>query len=341
MKKRASGILLHITSLPSKYGVGDLGPAAYEFADFLSQAGQKYWQVLPVNPPAVEVPHCPYANLSAYAGDPLLISPELLYCEGLLKRREIQHVPDFSKLHTDYRAVIPYKKKLLKLAYSRFKSKAGDEGFEKFCAANSGWLDDFAVFSVLRRHFAPKLWCDWPKEFRDKGKIRQSELPVKMQDAIRMEKFLQYEFSRQWLALKDYCNQRQVRMIGDIPIYVSFDSADVWANREFFKLTNRNRPQVVSGVPPDYFNKTGQLWGHPIYDWRALKRDGYLWWLGRIAHNLSLFDIVRLDHFRAFIAYWQVPAGHRTAAKGRWVRAPKDSFFAKVFEKFKAGSFIA
>ena len=332
MTKRASGILLHITSLPSKFGIGDLGSSAYKFADFLAEAGQSYWQLLPLNPPAAA--RSPYSSLSAYAANPLLISPKLLYQQGILTHKEIQNPPAFPKDRLDYRTVLPYKTKLLNTAYERFKSIAGDSHFERFCQDNATWLEDFAAFVTLRRRFGTGFWPDWPPPFNNKNKITQKHLTPKMQESINKEKFLQYQFFKQWFALKRYCSRLGIKIIGDIPIYVSFDSADVWANPHLFKLSKSKRPRFISGVPPDSFSKKGQLWASPVYDWPALKKTGYSWWLQRIKHNLKLFDVIRIDHFRAFVAYWQVPAGHKTAAKGKWVRAPKDDFFRKLFKLF-------
>ncbi len=329
MTKRASGILLHITSLPSKYGIGDLGPSAYKFVNFLAEAGQSYWQLLPLNPPAAA--RSPYSSLSAYAANPLLISPKLLYQQGLLTRKEIQGPPAFPKDRLDYRTVLPYKTKLLNTAYERFKSIAGDLHFEKFCLDNATWLEDFAAFVTLRRRFGTGFWPDWPLPFNNKNKITQKSLTPKLQDSINKEKFLQYQFFKQWFALKRYCSRHRIKIIGDIPIYVSFEGSDVWANPHLFKLSKRKRPRFISGVPPDSFSKKGQLWANPVYDWPALKKTGYAWWLQRIKHNLKLFDVIRIDHFRAFVAYWQVPAGCKTAAKGRWIRVPKDDFFRKLF----------
>ena len=340
MKRRSSGVLCHITSLPCKYGIGDLGPWAYKFADFLAQAGQSYWQVLPLNRPAIEIPHSPYNCLSAYAGNPLLISPELLLRQGLLRRKDIRDATAFPKNRVDYESVIPYKRKLLDIAYERFKSMPKERHYKQFCMESSGWLEDFAIYVALREHFWAALWCDWPAEFKDRNKVAPESLSPKLQDAINREKFLQYQFFNQWFALKRYCNKREIDIIGDMPIYVSFDSADVWARPEFFKLTDRKSPRFVSGVPPDFFNKTGQLWGNPVYDWPALRKAGYSWWLERIGHNLRLFDILRIDHFRGFVAYWQVRAGNKTAAKGRWIRVPKEDFFEKLFGHFSSRAMI-
>jgi len=340
MKERSSGILCHITSLPSRYGIGDLGPAAYQFIDFLTQAKQRYWQVLPLNPPAMESPHSPYNCLSAFAGSGLLISPELLYRKGFLTRSQIRDIPLFNPSKVNFRQVIPRKTKLLRAAYERFKSKPADERYSRFCRENSNWLDDFAVYTVLRRHLGTGWWCDWPERFRDKDKFEAGFLNAQLQDAIEAEKFIQYTFFSQWFALKRYCKERGIGIIGDMPIYVSFDSADVWANPHFFKLNKSKKPRFVSGCPPDIFNKKGQLWGHPVYDWQALKKAGFSWWLQRARHNLELFDVVRIDHFRGLVAYWQVPAGHKTAIKGTWIKAPKEDFFAKLLERFPAPTII-
>jgi 4-alpha-glucanotransferase len=340
MQDRSSGILCHITSLPSKYGVGDLGPSAYKFADFLAAAEQSCWQVLPLNPPAIEIPHSPYNCLSAFAGSGLLISPELLYRQGLLTRNQIRDIPPFDPGKVNYRQAIPHKTGLLRAAYERFKSKPADEQYRHFCQDNSSWLEDFAVYSVLRCHIGTGWWCDWPAQFRDKNKFGAGLLNAQLQDAIEAQKFVQYIFFRQWFALKQYCNDRGIGIIGDMPIYVSFDSADVWANPHFFKLTTRKKPHFVSGCPPDIFNKKGQLWGHPVYDWQVLKKAGFSWWLERTRHNLSLFDIVRIDHFRGLVAYWEVPAHHKTAAGGKWIRVPKEDFFGKLLDRFPVQAII-
>ncbi|HIJ67059.1 MAG TPA: 4-alpha-glucanotransferase [Planctomycetes bacterium] len=340
MKCRSSGILCHITSLPSRFGVGDLGPGAYKFADFLASAGQSCWQVLPLNPPAIQSPHSPYSCLSAFAGSGLLISPELLYRQGLLTRSQIRDIPAFNPNKANFRQTIRHKTGLLKAAYEHFKSKPTDEQYRRFCRENASWLDDFAVYNALRHHLKTGWWCDWPAHFKDKDKFESGSLNAELQDAIEAEKFIQYTFFSQWFALKRYCKERGIGIIGDMPIYVSFDSADVWANPHFFKLTKHKRPCVVSGCPPDIFNKKGQLWGHPVYDWQELKKAGFSWWLGRMRHNLSLFDFVRIDHFRGLVAYWEVPAHHKTAAKGRWIRVPKEDFFAKLLDSFPARAII-
>jgi 4-alpha-glucanotransferase len=342
MESRASGVLLHVSSLPSKYGIGDFGPDAYKFVDFLARAKQRYWQVLPVNPPTLaRNPYSPYNCLSTFAGNTLLISPELLYRQGLLSRKNIQDVPDLPEGRVDYRRVISYKTKLLKAAFEHFKGAASEPDFRGFCSENESWLENFATFSAVRQHFRPRVWCNWPLGLRDRKKHALRSIKGRLKDAINREKFLQYIFFKQWFSLKRYCNQRGVEIIGDIPFYVAYDSADVWANPGIFKLTTTKRPRVVSGVPPDLFSRTGQLWGNPVYAWQLLRKTNYWWWFQRIKHNLTLFDIVRLDHFRGFVAYWQIPVRCETAVNGRWVDGPKEDFFNKLFETVPAGQIIA
>jgi 4-alpha-glucanotransferase len=339
IKQRASGILLHVTSLPSKYGIGDLGPEAYRFADFLADAKQRYWQVLPLGPTSAKSGCSPYNCLSAFAGNTLLISPELLYEQGLLTEKDVQDSPLFPVSRVDYRMAISHKTKLLNIAYDRFRSKPRSCVYEQFCSENKLWLDDFAMFVALRYHFHPRLWCNWPIELRDKKRRALTPLKAQLRDSINREKVLQYLFFKQWHSLKDYCNRLDIRIIGDIPIYVAYDSADVWAHPEIFKLTKTRTPKFVGGVPPDRFSRTGQLWGNPVYDWKVLKEKGYWWWIRRVKHNLSLFDTARIDHFRGLVAYWQVPGTSRTANKGRWVKVPED-FFDTLFEHCPPSSII-
>jgi len=330
MKKRASGILIHITSLPSRYGIGDLGPGAYKFADFLVRSGQSYWQILPLNQPADSI--CPYHCESAFATNKLLISPEFLCHGGFLTKKDIANPPDFPQSQVDFKKVIPYKFKLFVKAFKNFKNTSKKSEYENFCMANQYWLDDYAEFVALRNYYKNHLWFNWPSRVNG-GKDKLNEL-------IGYEKFLQFVFYQQWFALKQYCNTQGVKIIGDIPIYVAHDSADVWANREIFKLTKSGKNKFVGGTGPDYFSKTGQLWGNPVYNWPALRKTGYEWWLRRIDHNLKMFDIVRIDHFRAFISYWQVPANHKTAAKGKWMPGGGKRFFDKLFERVSASSIV-
>ena len=340
--KRASGLLLHITSLPSKYGIGDLGPGACKFAEFLTRAKQRYWQMLPLNPITLrQNPYSPYNCISAFAGNTLLISPDWLYQQGLLLKEELQDCPWFAESRVEYPKVVSYKTKLLNAAYERFKSLKRQSDYEQFCVENVTWLDDFALFVTLRRHFGRILWCDWPAKLRDRKKDAIKTAIDGFAEAIDRGKFLQYLFFKQWFALKQYCRRRRIKLIGDIPIYVAYDSADVWGNPEIFKLTKAKKPRFIAGVPPDMFSKTGQLWGNPVYDWAALKDAKYRWWHERIKHNLNLFDVVRIDHFRGFFAYWQVPAGSKIAANGKWVKCPYEDFFNTLFKRFFPQSIIA
>ncbi len=338
--RRTSGILLHITSLPSKFGIGDLGPAAFAFADFLAKARQGCWQMLPLNPPAIDIPQSPYNCTSAFAGNPLLISPQLLYRRGLLARQDIRELPHFPETRVNFGRLIPFKRKLLNAAFRNFLGLPTQTPYTEFCQKNKAWLDDFAFFVALRDLYKTGDWYRWPAELRDRRKDALASFRQKHRKAIEKQKFMQYIFFRQQAFLKLYCNKLGICIIGDIPIYVSYQSADVWANPQFFKLNRAKKSAFVSGVPPDFFSKTGQLWGNPIYDWQALKKDGYSWWLDRIGHNLEMFDTVRIDHFRALVAYWRIPAHHKTAVKGKWIRAPKDDFFRKLLERFPSCPFV-
>jgi len=334
VEKRASGILLHISSLPSKYGIGDLGPKAYKFVDFLLAAKQSYWQVLPLNAPTLRKnPYSPYNCLSAFAGNTFLISPELLYREGFLVKKDIRRIPKFPRDKVNYKAVIPYKTKLLQTAFETFRNKPKPVDFDQFCIDNNDWLEDFSIFAALRRKLSSCLWCDWLSKLRERNNKTIKSIKVELYDEIEREKFLQHMFFKQLRSLKHYCNQHGIRLIGDIPFYVAYDSADVWTHPEIFKLNKSKRPKYVAGVPPDYFSRNGQLWGNPVYNWNTLKKEDYFWWKKRIGQNLKLFDLVRIDHFRGFLAFWQVPANAVKATKGRWVAGPGEDFFNKCLKK--------
>jgi 4-alpha-glucanotransferase len=335
MDKRGSGILLHVTSLPSSYGVGDLGPEAYRFTDFLAQAKQSYWQVLPLNPTNPAYGNSPYSSISAFAGNTLLISPDLLIEEGLLCREDLEPIPPFPEGRCDFSEVIPYKEKLLERAYQRFNQYGKRrESFEAFCSENSSWLEDFALFVVLKKHFGEKVWNQWPRELRDRDLNSLGAIKKESHNQIEKEKFWQYLFFKQWHSLRNACQEKGVHLFGDLAIYVSLDSADVWANPGLFKLDAEKRPAFVSGVPPDYFSETGQLWGNPVYRWNVLKKSNFQWWIERIAHNLKLFDVVRIDHFLGLVAYWEIPAGEKTAINGRWVKAPAKDFLNTLNKNF-------
>lgn len=341
MEERGSGILLNITSLPSPYGIGDLGPWAYRFADFLTEAKQGFWQILPLNPTDPAYGNSPYHSISAFAGNPLLISPEGMVEEGLLAEGNFEPLPPYPKGRVDYNAVIAYKRKIFHLAYECFKEIKEHDDYEQFCSENAHWLGDFALFVALKGHFRGQAWSEWPVEVRDRQSEALQALNQEIKDNIEKEKFLQYLFFHQWFALKEYCNQRGIQLIGDIPIYVDYDSVDVWTHPEIFKLDDDMRPVALAGVPPDYFSETGQLWGNPVYRWDVLKERGYDWWVQRMAHTLNLFDVVRVDHFRGLVAYWEVPAGESTAIDGRWVEAPAYDFLSTLLKHFPSLPVIA
>jgi 4-alpha-glucanotransferase len=335
MKWRASSILLHITSLPSPHGVGDLGPAAYRFADFLSRTKQSFWQVLPLNPTEPGHGNSPYSSASAFAGNPLLISPELLVQDDLLAGAEIESPPRFPPDRVDYHAAMAHKEKLFSLAHERLRANRQrfEDDYGRFCAEQADWLDDYALFTALKAQSQGGVWSDWPEEIRDRQQTALQDVGHHLRDRVEREKFLQYVFSKQWTALKKYCNRRNIQLIGDAPFYVSYDSAEVWTHPDLFKLNEEKKPTSVAGVPPDYFSETGQRWGNPIYRWDVLKQRGYDWWIQRMEHNLALFDLVRIDHFRGFGACWEVPAGEPTAVNGRWVEVPGEDFFLKLLRR--------
>ncbi len=324
---RRSGILLHPTSLPGPFGIGDFGDAAYQFVDYLHGANQKLWQVLPLGPTGYG--DSPYQCFSAFAGNPTLISMEKLVEEGYLDSSEIQ-APDFPEHYVDYGQVIEEKARLLSRAFERFQSEATPQQrsvFEEFCNRESSWLDDFAFFMALKEAFGGKSWYLWDRELAQRKQKAMHQWREKLKQPIKERKFWQFLFFEQWKALKQYCNQKEIEIIGDIPIYVSHDSADVWANPELFYLDEKGEPSVVAGVPPDYFSATGQLWGNPIYRWEEMKQAGFPWWIERFRKTLETVDIIRLDHFRGFAAYWEVPGDEDTAMNGKWVHAPGSELF--------------
>lgn len=337
MKHRRSGILLHIISLPSPYGIGDLGPSAYRFADFLAEARQSFWQVLPLNPTRTTHGNSPYDSYSAFAGNPLMISPDLLLETGLLSREELGEIPPFPDERVDYQAVTEYKAGLLQRAFESNRDHlSSDCELERFCRENDGWLEDYALFSALKAQFKGAVWSEWPLDVRDRQEAAIEGWKTKLRERILKEQFIQYLFFKQWAGLKRYCNDKHISIVGDLPIYVNYDSADVWVNPQIFKLGDDKRPTVVAGVPPDYFSATGQLWGNPVYDWEKLKLTRYDWWVRRLKHNLACFGKIRLDHFRGFVACWEVPAGEATAIQGEWVEAPGGDFFEIMLQEFPA-----
>lgn len=333
---RCSGVLLHVTSLPAAHGIGDLGPAAHEFVDFLAESGQKIWQVLPLSPTGYG--DSPYQCFSAFAGNPLLIDLLKLQDQGRLESKDFAAAPQGATDCVDYGEVIAFKQPLLRKAAQDFfinQNPADSSAFEIFCKENSGWLDDYALFMAGKDAHRGAVWTEWDAGLSQRDPIALSQWRKKLSPEIEMHKFTQFEFFRQWQNLKNRCRRHGIRIMGDIPIYVAHDSSDVWAHRELFQLDQRGRSTVVAGVPPDYFSATGQRWGNPIYHWDVSARSGYRWWIDRFRASFKLFDMVRLDHFRGFEAYWEVPAGASTAIEGKWVKGPGRNLFEVLRREFK------
>ncbi len=328
---RSSGILLHPTSLPGRYGIGDLGDAAFRFVDFLVETGQSIWQVLPLGPTSYG--DSPYQSLSAFAGNPLLISLDRLVTEGWLTQDDVATTPPSSNYQVDYGPVINYHDQMLSLAYQRFEANGSRDqkaAFNDWCSQNGDWLDDFVLFVTLKDDNGGKSWVEWPEAQALGHPDAMAAARQAQARRIAEHNFRQWVFYTQWLELKTYANSQGVRLIGDIPIFVAHDSCDVWANRDLFYLDKKGYPTVIAGVPPDYFSATGQRWGNPLYRWDVLANDGYRWWIRRFQAMLSLVDMIRIDHFRGFEAYWEVPASEATAVKGRWVPGPRDHFFDAI-----------
>ncbi len=324
---RSAGVLLHPTSLPGRYGIGDLGQAAYQWVDALVRAKQTWWQILPLGPTGFG--DSPYQSFSAFAGNPYLVSPDLLTQDGLIEGADLAGF-DFPPGPVDYGPVIDFKVRVLRRAWENYQRGGGSAlrtAFEEFCARDAAWLDDFALFMALKDAHGGMDWLQWPTPLRLRQPAELTDAKRELNDAIGEHRFRQFLFFRQWEAVKRHANERGIKLIGDIPIFVSADSADVWANPHLFQLDAERRPRVVAGVPPDYFSATGQLWGNPLYDWQALQNTRYAWWVARVRATLRQVDVIRLDHFRGFEAYWEVPAGRTTAEVGRWVKGPGTDLF--------------
>ena len=325
---RAGGVLLHPTSLPSNYGIGDLGGHAYKFVDFLVSAKQTYWQVLPLGPTGYG--DSPYQCFSAFAGNANMISPELLVADGFLRDDEINQKPDFPVERVDFGKLYDWKNQVLSLAYERFRGTTSADlrgKFETFCQNESYWLDYYALFRAVKKSQDQKLWLEWdePLRLRYDGALHFAK--ENLSEDIQAQKFQQWLFFRQWSDLKKYANSKNIKIVGDIPIFISLDSSDVWCNPQEFKLNSDGSPKVVAGVPPDYFSATGQLWGNPIYNWDTMRENGFKWWISRVKATLQTVDIVRVDHFRGFAAAWEVPGGDKTAVNGKWVDVPGVELF--------------
>lgn len=328
--KRVAGVLVHPTSIPSAYGIGDLGSGAYRFIDFLAEAGQKIWQVLPIGPTGFG--DSPYQAFSSFAGQPLLISPEKLVEKRLLVEEDFADMPKWDSKKVDYGSLIQFKTHLLKRAYESFQVSPNTEWkeeFQTFMQEHAFWLDDYALFMAGKDAHEGRSWLEWEDELRNPDEAVREKWNEKLSDSIKYYKFIQFLFFEQWTALKSYANERGIQIVGDIPIFVAIDSADVWANKELFQLDTKGYPLVIAGVPPDYFSSTGQLWGNPLYDWDAMKNEDYRWWILRVKMQLKLVDYLRIDHFRGFESYWAVPYGENTAINGEWKKGPgKDLFYA-------------
>ena len=326
--RRTCGLLLHPTSLPGPHGVGDLGAAAHGFVDFLAAAGQRMWQVLPLGPTGYG--DSPYQCFSAFAGNPLLVALDPLLEEGLLEAGDLDGAPRFPDREADFAGALAFKLPRLDRAFDRLRADADGSRrgrFEAFCRDHARWLDDFALFAAVKAAHGGVAWTDWEKDIAARTPEALARWRGEKADEVERVKFQQFLFFTQWAALRERCRARKVRLFGDVPIFVAHDSADVWARPELFRLKKDGRPEVVAGVPPDYFSATGQLWGNPLYRWDAMAKSGYRWWISRLRASLEMVDLVRLDHFRGFEAYWEVPAGEKTAVKGRCVKGPGAALF--------------
>lgn len=334
--KRSSGILLHISSLPSPYGIGNLGQAAREFVDFLQAAKQGYWQLLPISPTGYG--DSPYQSASTFAGNPYLLDPDQLVAEGLLTGEELAGPWGSDPERTDYGLLYEKRLSVLRLAFRRVRE---DEDFAAFRSREAGWLDDYALFMALKEHFGGAPWLDWDADIRLRKPAAVKRWRAELAEEIRFHQWLQYRFFGQWQQLREYAHSKGVQIIGDIPIYVPMDSADVWSNPGGFQLNRYRRPRVIAGCPPDAFTRDGQRWGNPIYDWEAMEADGFVWWLRRIGAAARFFDVVRIDHFRGIESYWSIPANHKTARHGQWVKGPGLALVNAIKQAYPDTKFIA
>lgn len=338
---RSSGVLVHPTSLPGRYGIGDLGESAYRFVDFLAESGQSWWQLMPLGPTGYG--DSPYQSFSAFAGNPMLLSLDWLAADGLLPEGALDEPPSFPADRVDFGPVQEWKMGLLREIYPRFAERASEEErgrYSQFVERHAAWLDEFALFMALKEHFQ-QPWNEWPAELRRREPEALAHWRGELEGPIRNQRLLQYLFWKQWSELKRYANGRDVGLIGDVPIFVAYDSADVWANAHLFHLDEQGHPTVVAGVPPDYFSETGQRWGNPLYRWERMAENGYQWWVARMRQSFEQVDVVRLDHFRGFDAYWEIPASEPTAVNGRWAPGPGDSLFQALREQLGDRAIIA
>jgi len=330
--QRSAGILLHPTSLPGNYGIGDLGEDAFKFVDFLKEAGQTLWQVFPLGPTGYG--DSPYQCFSAFAGNPLLVSPDKLEADGFLSIKDLSDKQKFNPTQIDFGEIINYKKSLLRKAFNNFKNDSNGLGkdFSEFCNKHKDWLEDFALFMAAKDFHNGDVWSKWEKGLIHRTEKALKEWKEKLSDDIQYHKFVQFNFFRQWKAVRDYANKSGIKIIGDMPIFIAYDSADLWANKEIFSVDEDGKLNTVAGVPPDYFSPTGQLWGNPLYRWKVMEKDEFLWMRKRFASLYELIDIIRIDHFRGFDAYWEIPGDAETAVKGRWVKAPGEKLFKSIIK---------
>ncbi|PJA96164.1 MAG: 4-alpha-glucanotransferase [Ignavibacteriales bacterium CG_4_9_14_3_um_filter_34_10] len=327
--QRSAGILLHPTSLPGKFSIGDLGNDAYYFIDFLANSGQTLWQIFPLGPTGYG--DSPYQCFSAFAGNPLLISPDLLVKDGLLSEDDAKTLTDFNKHKVDFGKVIDSKNLVLRKAFEKFRPKIKqNKEFKNFCDKNIDWLNDYSLFMASKNHHKGIIWTDWEESiaFRKDGAIEK--WTEKLKDEVNYQKFLQFTFNAQWQNLKKYAHEKEIKIIGDMPIFIAYDSADTWADKNLFTVNEKGKLETVAGVPPDYFSPTGQLWGNPLYRWNEMEKDDFKWWRKRVSKLLELVDIVRIDHFRGFDAFWEIPGDALTAQTGKWVKAPGHKLFKSI-----------
>jgi 4-alpha-glucanotransferase len=341
LKERNAGILLHPTSLPGKYGIGDLGEDAFKFIDFLSDAGQKLWQIFPLGPTGYG--DSPFQSFSAFAGNPLLISPDKLIEEELLTANEISPYNDEEPNKVDFGKVINYKYNLLNKAFLNFQKHKENykKEFEDFCEKEKDWLEDYALFMAVKEAHGGILWREWTPEIAFRKKSAVEEWKEKLSERILFQKFLQFVFTIQWNDVKNYAHGKGIKIIGDLPIFIAYDSADLWANKELFTVNSEGKLETVAGVPPDYFSPTGQLWGNPLYRWDKMKANNFVWWKKRFSKMFELVDIVRIDHFRGFEAFWEIPGDAPTAETGRWVKVPGEELFSELRKEFGEVPIIA
>lgn len=331
LERRRCGVLTHIASLPCRHGLGDLGPTAHLFVEFLARAGHCVWQILPLSPVNAGAGNSPYSSYSAFAGNTLFVSPDLLAREGVLALADADQAPAFDPRRIEYERAASWRSRLLEIAFDNaLPSLRRDARFAEFVLREAAWLDDFALFMALKRAHGQQPWYTWPLDVRLRDEKGLAEARARLSYDVLREQYWQYLFARQWEALHAYCRELGVSVMGDAPIYVSLDSCDVWANRELFALDRVGLPVYCAGAPPDYFSRTGQMWGNPVYAWERMEADGFSWWIRRLKHEARRYDLLRLDHFRGFCAFWQVPACEPTAENGVWRPAPGERLFACV-----------